>query len=196
MSSYWLISGWKCLWKKLANCNGDERTGSEWYREPTGNWRPWILPVPLRDSPRAFLMSSSHDWSNLSVRGDSLGEFPLFLRRGWLASVTPPASTAAGRITTHMRNVTELPARMDARWDFVSCFFFRPPRLPPAPAAPPPAGAAAGLIDEDWGAGTSGAGRTPPRNSIQPVNWIQLSDQPYQRKAYGFKYTCTGVNFK
>ena len=53
-------------------------------------------------------------------------------------------------------------------------------RLPPAPA-----GAAAGLIDEDWGAGTSGAGRTPPRNSIQPVNWIQLSDQPYQRKADG-----------
>ena len=108
----------------------------------------------------------------------------------WLATVMPPAPpqsspSVAGRITTHMRNVTELPARMDARWDFVSCFFFRPPRLPPAPAAPPPAGAAAGLIDEDWGAGTSGAGRTPPRNSIQPENWIQLSDQPYQRKADG-----------
>ena len=82
-----------------------------------------------------------------------------------------------------MRNVTELPARMDARWDFVSfprSFLVLARRLPPAP---PSAGAAAGLIDEDWGAGfTSGAGRTPPRNSIQAVNWIQLSDK---RKADG-----------
>ena len=73
-------------------------------------------------------------------------------------------SIIAGRITTHMRNVTELPARMDARWDCVCRDFFPPrprPRLPPAPPPASPA-AAAGLIDEDWGAGfTSGAGRTP-----------------------------------
>lgn len=86
-----------------------------------------------------------------------------------------------------MRNVTELPARMDARWDCVdeTSFLVLVLRFHLL-LRRPPAAAAAGLIDEDWGAGfTSGAARTPPWNSIQPVNWIQLSDQRYWRKADG-----------
>ena len=109
----------------------------------------------------------------------------------WLATVTPPAPpqsspSVAGRITTHMRNVTELPARMDARWDCVETSFLVLVLRFHLLLRRPPAAAAAGLIDEDWGAGfTSGAARTPPSNSIQPVNWIQLSDQRCRRKADG-----------
>ena len=50
-----------------------------------------------------------------------------------------------------MRNVTELPARMDARWELClfASFLLVLARLPPALLLRPLA-AVAGLIDEDW----------------------------------------------
>ena len=54
-----------------------------------------------------------------------------------------------------MRNVTELPARMDARW-FCRCFFLRPREVSTCPLWQEEVGGP-GLIDEDWdSAGTSG----------------------------------------